>query len=93
MAKHQPHEERDEWEETEQESTIPATKKDELITDKSIEDPTKGRSQQSWYWLPIGIAIGAALGAATDNMGVWLGFGVALGVILSVVGNPKKKEH
>jgi len=32
-----------------------------------------------------GIAIGAALGAATDNMGTWLAIGAGLGVTFSIV--------
>jgi len=33
-------------------------------------------------WLPLaaGIAIGMAIGTATDNIGVWLAIGVAVGM-------------
>lgn len=70
------------------ESSVPETKKDELITDKSVEDPTNDGSQQNWFWFPIGIAIGTAMGIATDDLGFWLSMGVALGLLLSVIGVP-----
>lgn len=33
-------------------------------------------------WLGAGIAIGVAIGAATDNMGLWIALGVAFGAAL-----------
>ncbi|HEY2630594.1 MAG TPA: hypothetical protein VGI57_15800 [Usitatibacter sp.] len=36
-------------------------------------------------WIAIGAGVGAAVGAATDNMGLWVAIGVALGAA-SVLG-------
>jgi hypothetical protein len=36
--------------------------------------------------LVLGTAIGAAIGAATDDMGTWLALGVAIGVAFGGVG-------
>lgn len=49
------------------------------------------------YWLPIcmciGISIGAAVGAATKNIGLWLPIGLCLGVGLGATftGDNDKK--
>ena len=32
--------------------------------------------------IAIGIGTGAAIGVATDNIGLWLGIGVALGIAI-----------
>ncbi|MGH2377680.1 MAG: hypothetical protein ACRDGT_04325 [Candidatus Limnocylindria bacterium] len=36
-------------------------------------------------WLVVGVGIGAALGAATENMGTWVAIGAGLGVTFSIV--------
>lgn len=77
----------------EAETSVPETKRDELITNKSVEDPTRNGSRGTWFWLPVGAAIGAAIGVATDNLGVWLTIGVVLGFILSMVGSKKVKHE
>jgi hypothetical protein len=41
-------------------------------------------------WMAIGVAVGAALGAATKNFGVWIPIGVAVGLALGV-GMAKKR--
>lgn len=33
-------------------------------------------------FIPVGVAIGASLGAATGDMGLWLALGVAIGAAL-----------
>ena len=42
-------------------------------------------------WMAIGVAVGAALGAATKNFGVWIPVGVALGLALGV-GMSRKRS-
>jgi hypothetical protein len=37
-------------------------------------------------WIAIGAGMGAAVGAATDNMGQWVALGVAFGIGLSKLG-------
>ena len=52
------------------------------------------------YWLPIGmcigISIGTAIGASTNNIGLWLpiglSIGLCLGVALSNMNNDKDKK-
>ncbi len=48
------------------------------------------------YWLPIGmclgISIGTAVGAATNNMGLWLPIGLCIGVSLGVVFSNENDE-
>ena len=36
-------------------------------------------------WTALGIGIGAALGASTDNMGLWVGMGAAFGSALGFI--------
>ena len=36
-------------------------------------------------WTVLGIAIGAAMGSATDNMGMWLSMGGALGLMFGAI--------
>ncbi len=38
--------------------------------------------------MALGISIGVAIGAATDNLGLWLAVGVALGAAFDV-GRPR----
>jgi len=38
----------------------------------------------SFVFLPIGIAIGTAVGVATANLALWLSIGVAVGAALTV---------
>ena len=35
-------------------------------------------------WLPVGIAIGTALGIAMHNLALWLGIGVAIGAAMTI---------
>ncbi|HEV8200534.1 MAG TPA: hypothetical protein VGS03_10975 [Candidatus Polarisedimenticolia bacterium] len=41
-------------------------------------------------WMAVGVAIGAALGAATKNFGLWIPIGLAVGLALGV-GMSKKR--
>ena len=55
------------------------------------------KSEASTAWLPIGmclgISIGTAIGAATNNMGMWMCYGVAIGVgIGAMIDNANRKK-
>ncbi len=43
-------------------------------------------------WIAIGIGVGAALGAALDNMGLWVALGVAGGAALGTALSWKKSS-
>lgn len=68
-------------------------KKDELITDKSIEDPTTSSYGEKKFnpiglnlaWLGIGIGIGTAIGVATDKLVFGVSLGVLIGLALSII--------
>jgi hypothetical protein len=36
-------------------------------------------------WLPVGVGIGAAMGAATGDMGTWVALGAGIGAALDAV--------
>lgn len=40
------------------------------------------RNNRYATWLPLGIAIGTAIGVATDNLAVWVALGAGIGVAL-----------
>jgi hypothetical protein len=42
--------------------------------------------------LPAGVAFGAGVGAATDDMGVWVGVGVALGFAFATALNKRMQN-
>ena len=70
------------------------TKKKEFTKDEKQE------IKDSSYWLPIGmcigISVGTAVGATSNNMGLWLPIGLCLGVALgsafSKNGDNNKKK-
>ncbi|UJF15208.1 hypothetical protein LZ578_09440 [Jeotgalibaca sp. MA1X17-3] len=35
------------------------------------------------HWLPIGIALGSAMGVSTNQLSLWLSLGIILGLLLS----------
>lgn len=84
-----------EWTEEEgkgSESSVSETKKDELIMDRSIEDVTKGKTSSdhqktdyNFFWLPVGIALGTAIGISTDKLALWLLLGVAFGTLMGAI--------
>lgn len=84
---------------SEQETSTPVTKKDELITDKSIEDPTTSSNEAEKEegtnagaaFLPIGMSMGIVLGLVMDNLALGISLGAALGIILMVVLNKKSQ--
>ena len=43
----------------------------------------------SFYYLPLGVAVGISLGAATDNMSLWLSIGLCMGLLFSVTFGKK----
>jgi len=47
----------------------------------------------SYLWLILGIAIGASIGAALENIAVWTGIGAAIGIALSFIRFPKRKQE
>jgi hypothetical protein len=44
-------------------------------------------------WLPTGVAIGTAIGVATDDLGTWIAVGVALGAALGCVGTAVRAKR
>lgn len=44
------------------------------------------------YFLPVGIAVGAGIGVALNNMAVGIGIGVALGFVLSAVAQRNRER-
>jgi len=46
----------------------------------------------SYLWLILGIAIGASIGAALENIAVWTGIGAAMGIALSFIRSFKGKQ-
>ncbi|MDE1548359.1 AtpZ/AtpI family protein [Jeotgalibaca caeni] len=69
------------------------TKKDEMITDKSIEDPTSSsygegpedKNRIGAAFLPIGIGVGVAIGVAIDQLALGLLIGIAIGLVISSI--------
>jgi hypothetical protein len=53
-------------------------------TDRKPASPLVGT------WMAIGVAVGAAIGAATKNFGVWIPVGIAVGLAIGV-GMSKKR--
>ena len=55
---------------------------------KEINKDKKKETIEDNNWLPIGmclgISIGTAIGAATNNIGLWISIGLCLGVSLGV---------
>ncbi len=49
---------------------------------------SEGGRRRAGAGLALGISIGVAIGAATDNLGLWLAVGVALGAAFDV-GRPR----
>ena len=50
------------------------------------------------YWLPIGmcigISIGTAIGASTNNIGLWLPIGLSIGLCFgAAISNGKDKDN
>ena len=54
---------------------------------KKINEKIKKEDEN--YWLPIGmclgISIGTAIGAATNNMGLWIPLGLSIGLCLGLL--------
>jgi hypothetical protein len=44
------------------------------------------------YFLPVGIAIGAGIGVALNNIAIGMGIGVALGFAMSAVVQNRNRE-
>ena len=42
--------------------------------------------------LTLGICIGTAIGAATDNMGVWIALGVSMGLVIGAATSTISSE-
>jgi len=60
-----------------------ATQHDQNQSESTNEKP-KQSADSGWpFFWPIAIGIGAAIGAATDDMGTWIAIGVALGAAFS----------
>ncbi len=34
------------------------------------------------YWIAIGVGIGSAVGAATDNFALWIPLGITIGAVM-----------
>ena len=52
----------------------------------------KNGSDHKVLFMPIGMSIGVAIGAACDNIPMWMCLGLAIGVGLGTVIDASKKE-
>ena len=43
-------------------------------------------------WLPLCVALGAAMGSATHRMGVWVAIGVAVGAALTAAARRRGRR-
>ena len=66
---------------------------------KNKQKDIKGEKKESNdenYWLPIGmclgISIGSAIGAATNNIGLWLPVGLCIGIGLGAAFSDNKDK-
>ena len=48
--------------------------------------------QKHGAYIAIGIALGTAVGVATDNLGAWLAIGIALGVAMAARAGKSEGE-
>jgi hypothetical protein len=57
----------------------------------------KNKKEDESYWLPIGmclgISIGTAIGAATNNIGLWLPMGLGIGLCFGVAFSSGEDEN
>lgn len=42
-------------------------------------------------WIGIGIALGAGIGVALDNIGLWIAIGIALGVAIGAMRSRREE--
>ncbi|MBQ1551151.1 MAG: hypothetical protein IIZ67_03525 [Bacilli bacterium] len=55
---------------------------------KDNEKPKNTKKDKTYWiaiWMCIGISVGTAIGAATDNMSLWMPIGLSIGSCLGVV--------
>jgi F0F1-type ATP synthase membrane subunit c/vacuolar-type H+-ATPase subunit K len=50
------------------------------------------KTQSYGYWIAIGLAIGAGIGVALDNLAIGVSIGLAIGVALSAVQSQRNKN-
>ena len=71
--------------------SLSETESDENQVKKIIKDSPDKRTNddsdevRAMYWLPIGIALGVAIGISTNQLSLWLSLGIAVGIMLSFV--------
>ncbi len=59
-----------------------------------MADEGQGRKSQIGAWMAIGVGIGTALGAATENMGAGIAIGIGIGLAIGagLDANAKKMD-
>jgi len=45
------------------------------------------------FWLPVGVALGAGIGVAMNNLAVGIGAGIAIGVGIGAATEARKKQQ
>ena len=55
-------------------------------------ESNKPKTQSTGYWIAIGLAIGAGIGVALDNLAIGAGIGIAIGAALSAAQTQRNKN-
>ncbi|RPJ26983.1 MAG: hypothetical protein EHM33_09580 [Chloroflexi bacterium] len=53
--------------------------------------PNRSKRQPSGYWMTIGLALGAGIGLALDNLPIGVAIGMAVGVAIDAAQRHKNK--
>lgn len=60
----------------------------EDVADNDV-DISYSNGMTHMYWLPIGIALGTAMGVSTNRLSLWLPLGIILGLLFSFTSRKK----
>ena len=63
-----------------------------LATDMEQENEKKGGGSSLGLWMAVGVMLGTAFGAATDNTGTGIGIGLLAGYMLHILTERKEGE-
>jgi hypothetical protein len=66
-------------------------KKGKMPNEQKEPRSDKPQTQHVAYWISIGLALGAGIGLALDNLAIGVGIGLAIGAAIGAAQRSKKK--